>query len=96
MAANVFSSGDSPYHAWLNSNPTGKVVNSRRRCDPTYMVLHKATCRSITAPISTMGPEPFTGRGYIKICSTDESELLTWIRQNGGTGFSNRCRICRP
>jgi hypothetical protein len=42
MCATVFDSGDdagdAPYLQWLLDHPTGPVLNSRRRPDPTYMI----------------------------------------------------------
>lgn len=86
--------GDAEYLQWLHDHPAGSVLNSRRWYDPTYMVLHKATCHLISKPTSRMGEHPFTGRGYIKVCSEDPDALLVWIKHHGGLGFSKRCALC--
>jgi 5-methylcytosine-specific restriction enzyme A len=98
MKATVFDdtdgSGDAPYLRWLHDHPAGWVLNSRRRRDPTYMVLHKATCDSINRTARQAGDDPFTSRGYIKVCSEEPDSLLVWIRQSGGAGFGKRCSLC--
>lgn len=98
MTATVFEnsdrSGDVPYLKWLHDHPAGWVLNSRRRRDPSYMVLHKATCHSINRAARQAGDNPFTGRGYMKVCSEESNPLLEWISQNGGAGFSKRCSLC--
>jgi hypothetical protein len=98
MSATVFDNsegaGDAPYLQWLHDHAAGWVVNSRRRRDPSYMVLHKATCHSINRTARQADDNPFTSRGYIKVCSEEPDPLLVWIRQNGGAGFGNRCSLC--
>jgi|SRR5580704_7878111 hypothetical protein len=86
--------GDAPYLQWLHDHPDGLVLTTRRRFDPTYMVLHRATCRSISKATGQMGENPFTGRGYIKVCSGSPDALLVWIVQQGGMGFTKRCSLC--
>ena len=43
----LFAGNDSAYFAWISSHPTGYVLNIRRKDDPTYVVLHKASCRTV-------------------------------------------------
>jgi hypothetical protein len=88
--------GDAPYLQWLRAHPTGYVINTRRRLDLTDLVLHRAPCRSITRPTRLGAENPFTGKGYLKVCSDSEEGLLTWVRRRGGAGFSNRCSFCKP
>jgi hypothetical protein len=95
MATTVFDNHDAPYLQWLHDHPAGFVVNTTRRYNPSYMVLHKTSCYSISRTTDQMDENPFTGRGYVKICSIDQDGLLVWIRQQGGTGFTKRCSICR-
>lgn len=69
MASIVFDgrngSGEAAYQEWLHDHPTGFVLTTRRRHDPTYLVLHKVTCHSISRPTHQMRENPFTGRSYI-------------------------------
>jgi hypothetical protein len=88
--------GDSPYLQWLSNNPAGWVVNTRRTLDPEYMVLHRTSCHAISRQTSQMGGNPFTGRSYIKVCSSEPGDLLLWIIGHGGSDFSQRCSFCQP
>ena len=47
-SAVVFDNSDTDYQAWLSANPTGFVLNARRSLVPSYMVLHRASCPSIS------------------------------------------------
>jgi hypothetical protein len=98
MAATVFDnvdgSGDAPYLQWLYDHPAGLVLNTRRRFDRRYIVLHRATCRSIVPPTQGVNENPFTGRGYIKVCSEHEADLLAWVKQQKGCRLSKRCSLC--
>ena len=92
----VFDGNDSTYQAWLRANPRGYLVNARRSINPSYLVLHRANCHHVSR-YSTSAPDgAFTERGYIKICSTDLSELRNWVKNHGrwdGT-FSKECGFC--
>lgn len=92
----IFHTHDVPYLAWLARHLNGYVLNTRRAFDPSYLVLHRATCRTIGRPNRATHPDPFTGNNYIKVCSTRVGDLLGWIFRKGGGGFSRRCLICRP
>ena len=98
MTATVFDNGDGagdkPYQQWLHDHPTGMVLNTRRWYDPAYMVLHRASCHSIRRAGRQVDKNPFTGRGYVKVCSEEPDALLAWISQHGGEGFTKRCSIC--
>ncbi len=100
MPAAVFDSPDrtseAPYLRWLQTHPQGLVVNARRRPDPGYAVLHRATCWTITRPTSQTDGAPFTARSFIKACAATETDLLAWLRARQGSGFSKRCAICSP
>jgi hypothetical protein len=77
----------------MRRHPGGVVVNTRRRLDPGYMVLHRACCFHIMVHEN---PAAFTGSGYIKACSNDPGELEDWVRKQGGRGFTKRCSHCEP
>ena len=94
MVVVVFDNGDASYAQWLHDHPRGFVLNTRRRSDPEYMVLHKAACRTVSKATRQMDQNPFTGKGYIKVCAENPDALLVWIRQEGGVGFSKRCALC--
>jgi hypothetical protein len=96
--AETFDHGDAAYLKWLRANPTGYVVNAERSPRLSYMVLHRATCPSISSIKAPGRPGGFTERSYIKICSTNVAPLNIWVRQHGGTSgaFSKRCSRCNP
>lgn len=70
------------YRSWLRQHPTGLVVNADREPRPAYLVLHRATCTTISQ---------LTGKGtnfttaYSKTCSEDPERLRLWAHGTGGT-----------
>ena len=91
-----FDRNDDDYQDWLKSHPNGYVINARRRLVPSYMVLHRVSCRSVRS-YSLFAPHgAYTERGYVKICAEKVSDLRAWVRKNGrpdGT-FSKECSLC--
>jgi hypothetical protein len=94
----VFDSGDGPYLTWLGAHPTGYVLNTERSYSPGYMVLHRASCPSISVLIAPARPGGFTERDYVKVCSDNVADLSAWVRLNGrpNGSFSKRCPRCDP
>jgi hypothetical protein len=43
----IFEDDDAGYHAWIDGHQHGFVVNSYRKPDPLYLILHRATCGTI-------------------------------------------------
>jgi len=93
---NEFVDDDAGYLAWLADHPTGLVLNLRRVADPSYVVLHRASCGSIKSARRLTGA--YTSRSYRKICSVGIGELTTAARREGRTdgSFSARCGLCKP
>ena len=93
-----FINDESGYMKWITKNPFGFVINTTRSMSPDYMVLHRATCMSISEPTDAAGPGGFTERDYIKICSNDIKELKVWIKEHGKPDgrFSSKCVHCDP
>lgn len=89
----MFDRDDTGYLAWLDTNQDGFVVNSYRKPAANYLILHRATCKSI----SRTAPEPirWTTSDFIKVCSIDLAELERWAREVGG-GTLSPCGMCRP
>jgi hypothetical protein len=88
-----FKDDDIAYLRWLNMHPDGYVVNTTRNKSPDYMVLHRASCQSISQYSSIAKPGGFTERGYIKVCADQLNSLKSWVRRSGcpnGT-FSSEC-----
>ena len=94
--ATEFSRDDDRYLDWVEDNWTGFVLNVRAKNDPSYMVLHKASCWTIGA--ARYLPGGAVERSYRKVCSNDVEDLRRWVKRNGrpdGT-FSAECRHCSP
>ncbi len=94
-----FRNKDTEYLKWLAENPSGFVLNTRKTPDPNYMVLHKATCRTVCAyPNMEDNPGGFTEKSYVKIFAPIVADLREWAKAHGrknGT-FSKECGICKP
>jgi len=88
----TFIDDDQGYLQWVHTHHRGFVVNCMRMPSPGVLMLHKATCRTITA-------EPARGRTwtdqYIKVCSLDKDELSRWARNEVGKEPKG-CQICNP
>ena len=84
-----FIDDDSGYLAWLESNPHGFVVNSHRSPTPDYLILHRASCKSINTASRTNWTSD-----DIKTCSHCADDLRDWSSTFGGRLKS--CGICRP
>lgn len=93
-----FDDDEAGYLDWLSRNPQGFVINTPRGRPTNYMVLHRATCRSISQYNRMARPGGFTERDYIKICAPDVAGLQDWTRQHGRSdgSFSQVCQLCKP
>ena len=94
----VFDNNDQDYLEWLEKYAEGFVLNTRRRGDPEYIVLHRTTCPSIYKYSKIARPGSFTEMTYIKVCSDSLSELSTWAKNHGRNdgSFSKKCSKCKP
>jgi len=85
-----FVNDDGGYLAWLRDHPTGYVLNCEPNRKPTYLMLHRARCWTISG-------EPSSGRSwtsiYQKVCSDSRGELDRWATQ---VGQVSACGICVP
>src|SRR5688572_2478223 len=94
----TFDRSDAEYLAWIRENPEGYVINVNRVPTPEYMVLHRASCTTVTElhPPATAGG--FTERDYIKVCAEGIAELSEWVKQHGSPSgsFSSQCLHCKP
>lgn len=87
----IFIDDDKAYLRWLTQNSKGLVVNSYLHPSPEYLILHRATCWTISTDARTN----WTTTGFIKICSLEEEELGAWAEKEVG-GQLHRCKICNP
>ena len=91
----TFRGDDCSYLEWLQTHPNGFVVNLHRVQDPNYVVLHRATCPTISN--TKHAPGAYTERAYIKACAETVAELAAVARVQGRAdgSFSKRCGRCR-
>jgi hypothetical protein len=84
-----FEDDDDGYLAWVAAHPIGFVINTERTPRPAYIVLHRATCRSISG-------DPARGHrwthDYIKVCG-DRGELEEFAIVEVG-GAAQGCGLC--
>ena len=89
----VFVDADAAYIDWLEKHPLGYVINTYRRPHPDYLILHRATCKSISRTATT--PIAWTSGDYIKTCADSIPDLAAWCRVVTG-GAPSLCGQCRP
>jgi len=97
VAAGVvsFLDDDDGYLRWLEAHPDGYVVNSDRVPRATYVVLHRAECRTINPARLAGGAEKTWTIAYRKTCAADVAGLTGWVRTAVGDG-ARACGLCRP
>lgn len=90
-----FSDDDEGYLGWLADHADGFVVNVERVPRPSYAILHRATCITIS---SMREDGAYTGRGYRKVVASDIDELRAFARSIGrfDGSFSKSCGHCVP
>ena len=86
----IFRDDEAGYLGWLASHPAGFVLNAARKPRPNYLILHRATCRTISGRPTRGGP--WTGP-YIKVCSNDQLRIAAWTGHHLAAA-PTRCRIC--
>jgi 5-methylcytosine-specific restriction endonuclease McrA len=90
----IFKDDEGSYNSWRNKHLDGFVLNTTRNKSISYLVLHRSGCQKISKPAPGMASNPFTGRGYIKICADSIRALERWIQEIGGRGFTKECKRC--
>ncbi|MFN8663835.1 MAG: hypothetical protein U0075_18215 [Thermomicrobiales bacterium] len=89
----VFDNADADYVRWLETHPGGYVLNTYRKPHPDYLILHRATCKSISRTASA--PIAWTSGDYIKICADSLGDLEAWSRV-AVDGKPQPCGQCHP
>jgi hypothetical protein len=84
---------DDGYLAWLVSHQHGFVVSTFRKPNPRYLMLHRATCGTITGK-PARGDRWTTG-DFIKACAETRAALDEWAGQIAGSELTP-CQLCRP
>jgi hypothetical protein len=84
-----FVDDDDGYLDWLVAHVDGFVINTERSPRPAYVMLHRASCRTISG-------DPARGlrwtHDYIKVCG-DRNELEEFARRQIG-GAAKPCGLC--
>lgn len=87
-----FVNDDAGYVAWLASHPGGYVLNTYPDVTSSYLVLHRASCRTVNRALAV-------GRNwtrlYGKSCADDRSELEAWALREAGKAVEG-CGNCLP
>ena len=94
----VFEVNDKAYNKWLKTNSSGFVITMHRNQNPSYMVLHRATCRLISTYNEMAQPGCFTERIYVKVCASSIIDAKVWVSAHGRAdgSFSKICSKCKP
>ena len=87
-----FENDDAGYLRWLAIHPQGYVINSSRPPIPTYLMLHRSSCWTIS-------DRPANGGSWtidmFKLCSENKDALERWA-VGVVAGQVTPCKICRP
>jgi len=85
-----FVDDDPGYVAWLAAHPLGFVLNTFPHVTASYLVLHRAKCRTVNRPLSD--DRRWTHQ-FGKTCSDDRTELAEWVRRETGKSV-HPCGSC--
>lgn len=88
----IFRDDDDGYLCWVADNPSGYVLNCERPPNRSYLMLHQASCHTISG-VPPSG-DKWTS-DYIKVCSTDRGEIEAWAEKETG-GTPQPCGTCQP
>jgi hypothetical protein len=94
VVAQTFEKKEIAYREWIADHPDGFVLNTHTKLSPSYMVLHRATCRHVTQYFGAATDGGFTERKYRKVCSETVPPIKEWVRGQGGT--LSTCSHCKP
>jgi hypothetical protein len=84
----MFKDDDDGFFEWQEQNPDGHFVNTERKPNPKYLVLHNSGCSHFKGDESIRWTTD-----YVKIASPDRAALEDWATETVG-GELTLCRIC--
>lgn len=87
-----FSKDDAGYVEWLAKHPDGYVLNTYAHVTSAYLILHRASCRTVNRPLAS--GRSWT-QAYGKACSDDRAEIETWASRETGKQVTP-CGLCLP
>ena len=86
----TFNKDEDGYLSWVREHPLGYVINAPKDHASFPNTLHRASCSFIQTPKRTN----YTNPHYIKLCSQDRQELITW-GESSPLGL-RLCKHCKP
>ena len=87
-----FSHDEAGYARWLTGHASGYVLNCDHVPNQRYLVLHRASCSSISGTPSR--GDTWTV-AYAKVCAGSLAALDVWAQERTGARPS-RCGRCHP
>jgi hypothetical protein len=84
----MFKDDDDGFFAWQVANPEGQFINTERKPNPNYLVLHNSGCPHFKGADSLQWT-----KDYVKVASADRHALERWARDTIG-GEITLCRTC--
>jgi hypothetical protein len=84
----MFKDDDDAFFEWQDTHPDGEFINTERKPNPNYLVLHKSGCSHFKGAESVRWT-----KDYVKVASTDHAALETWATSTVG-GDITLCRTC--
>lgn len=84
----LFRDDDDGFFDWLDQNPEAYFVNTERKPNPNYLVLHQPQCPHFKGRKG----EHWT-KDYVKVCSPGRKELEDWAAGTVG-GEVTLCKSC--
>jgi hypothetical protein len=89
----TFDRQDEDYLEWVDEHQHGFVVNALRNLNPGYLMLHHASCGTISGT-PTRG-KTWTHGDYIKVCAESLEDLRRWAAMET-RGRLQPCKRCHP
>lgn len=84
----VFKDDDDAFFEWQDAHPEGEFINTERKLNPNYLVLHKSGCPHFKGNESLQWT-----KDYVKAGATDRAALEQWARDVVG-GEITLCGTC--
>jgi hypothetical protein len=88
QSVTIFRDDDDGFFEWQEGNPNGHFINTERKPNPHYLVLHKSGCRHFKG-----GESLHWTRDYVKACSNVRDDLEGWASETVG-GEVTLCGTC--
>lgn len=88
----TFKDDDRRYLAWVAQHPRGYVLNTADPPEPSYLILHRASCHTIQG--SPPRGDTWTGN-MRKFAAEHKAELKGFARVELG-GDPTPCGACQP